>query len=122
MPAVIGVTLAKINGIFDVWVKGSKWSIKRPVNQIPTGGGIVESVGLEMITGSFDEVIPTAGAVNWRALVDFTVQIYDQPTQKIQIVAAEGCNWESIDGSSDIASAMLAKAISWKGTKVAGML
>lgn len=116
MATVLGLTMAKINGIFRVDVKNARWSDKRNVLQIPTGGGVVEAIGEELISGSFDEVIPKTKAFNWRALTDFSVEIFDKETQSILVFAAEGCNWDGLDGTSDLGQANTGKAITWKGT------
>lgn len=117
MAEVVGLTLAKINGVYNVYVRNSRWSNRRTVNQIVTGGGVVESIGVELISGNFDEVIPPSPSFNWRALRNFTIQIYDQPTQKVLLMSAEGCNWEGIDGQNDLGSATSGRTIAWKGTK-----
>lgn len=118
MALVIGLTLVKVNGIFRVDVKNARWDDTRAVQQHVTGGGVREALGAELVSGSFDEVIPLSGQFNWRALKDFSIQIYDKETRKILVFAAEGCNWEKISGTSDQQQANTAKAISWKGTSI----
>lgn len=118
MATVIGLTLVKINGSFRVDVKNARWSDKRTVTQTNTGGGVVEAIGPELCSGSFDEVIPKSGQFNWRALKDFSVQIYDKETRSVLLAAFEGCNWDGIDGSSDSQSAATQKSITWKGTAI----
>lgn len=122
MPAILGLTLVKINGIYNLKVKNSKWGLKRAVSQAVTGGGIKTGLGFEMVAGSWEETIEIAGNVDVASLVDFTLQIYDQPTQKLLVFAAERCNWESIDGSNDLQAATSSKGIAWKGEKRAGLL
>ena len=115
---VIGLTLVKINGIFDLEVRNARWSDKRAVQQHVTGGGVRSAIGQEIPSGSFDEVIPKAGAQKWRTLKNFSVEVYDKETQKIVIASFSGCNWTSLDGSSDLSQANTSKAITWNGTDV----
>lgn len=115
---VLGLTLAKINGTFHVDVKDSRWSVKRANTQHATGGGVKQSIGMDMSSGSFGEVIPRDHAFDWHALKNFSVEIYDKETQSIVIAAFEGCNWNGIDGSSDLGQANTGKNISWNGSTV----
>lgn len=118
MASVIGLTRVKINGTFRIDVRNARWSDKRQVQQHVTAGGVKEAIGEELCSGSFDEVIPKSGKFNWRALTDFTIEIYDKETLSIVIASFEGCNWDGLDGSSDLASANTGLAITWKGTAV----
>jgi len=118
MATVIGLTLIKINGQFKADVKNARWTDDRVVNQVNTGGGVRESIGPELPSGSFEEVIPRNTAFDWRSLTDFSIQIYDKETKSQVIAAFEGCNWNKIDGSSDLQSATTQKGISWKGTAI----
>lgn len=120
MPAMLGMSLLKINGIFNVRVKNQKWGLRRPTPQVVTGGGVKTGLGLEMIAGSWEETIEIVGGIDLAALVDFTIQAYDQPTQKLLVYSAERCNWGSIDGSNDLGSAASSKGVSWVGEVRAG--
>jgi len=115
---VIGLTLVKINGIYHVDVKNARWSVKRANPQHVTAGGVRQAIGEELPSGSFDEVIPRAKKFKWRTLKNFTVEIYDKETRKIVVFACEGCNWNGLDGSSDLAGANASRAVTWNGTKV----
>jgi hypothetical protein len=118
MATVIGLTLAKINNVYHVDVRNARWSSKRQVQQHVTGGGVRESIGVEVPSGSFDEVIPKDKVFEWRKLTDFSVEIFDKETRSIPIASFTGCNWDGIDGSSDLSSATATKAVTWKGTDV----
>lgn len=113
MAQVIGLTLAKINGRFHVDVSGSRWDVRRGVQQHTTGGGIKSATGEAMASGSFDQVIPKQADLDWAALTDFSVEIYDKETRSIVIAAFEECNWNSVGGNSDNAGANTRKAIAW---------
>jgi hypothetical protein len=121
MATVIGLTLAKINGIFHVDVRNARWSVKRQVQQHVTAGGVREAIGVDIPSGSFDEVIPKDKVFDWRKISDFSIQIYDKETRSIEIASFTGCNWDGIDGSSDLSSATATKAVTWKGTDVVGV-
>lgn len=115
---VIGLTKAKINGIYQVDVRNARWSAKRAAPQHVTAGGVKMAIGVELPSGSFDEVIPRSKAFNWRAIKDFTIEIFDAETRSIVLAAFEGCNWNDISGTSDLAQASTSKAIGWAGTGV----
>jgi len=115
MSQVIGLTRVKLNGLYDVDVRNARWDVRRPVQQYTTTGGVKESVGIPLVSGSFDRVVPKTKDVDWRSLVDFSVEILDPVTQAV-IFQAEGCNWEGISGSTDLAGATTNKAVTWKGT------
>ena len=119
MASVIGVTLAKVNNLFRVDVTNATWDVKRPVNQIATGGGIKIGKGLAMVSGSFDEIVPQSSQFSWFALDTWSVQIYDQATQKILIFSASNCEWEDIGGASNVGQASTTKKIAWKGELIA---
>jgi len=112
MPGVIGLTLAKINGTFELDVKNSRWNGARPVVQHHTGGGVKSAVGQQAGTFGFDEVIPKQGATNWQALKDFSIEIFDKETRTIVVFSATGSNWNNIAGNSDSSSAVTGKNIS----------
>lgn len=120
MPRVIGLTIAKINGIFRVHMKNVRWEVTKSVNQIPTAGGVQESVGLKLVSGACDEVIPAdeKAQFDWLNLDDFALQIYDQETRKILIHESTGNNWDRLSGQSDVQAATAGRSISWKGTDV----
>jgi hypothetical protein len=118
MADVIGVTLVKINGIFELDVTNARWSDGRALVQHVTGGGVKKAKGTELPSGSFDEVVSRSGATNWRNLSDFRMDVYDKETRSIIVASFSGCDWEKIDGSSDNASATTKKSIGWKGTDV----
>lgn len=116
MPSILGLTTAKINGLFDVWVTNSTWDVSRPVNVVITQGGAQESLGIPVPSGTFGEVIPKSGSINWANLQDFSIQIYDRETKSVVVMQANGCNWDKVSGSSDLSQARTLKNISWKGT------
>ena len=115
---VIGLTLVKINGLFRVDVRNARWSTRRANQQHVTGGGVRQSTGEEIPSGSFDEVVPRDAQFDWRSLRNFSIEVFDKETRSIKVFAAEGCNWTGIDGSSDLSQANTGKAITWNGTKV----
>jgi hypothetical protein len=117
-PTVIGLTLAKINGLYRVDVRNARWSTRRAAQQHITGAGVRQSIGEEVPSGSFDEVIPRDKQFNWRALKNFSIEVYDKETRTILVFGCEGCNWSGLDGSSDLGQANTSKAIAWIGTKV----
>lgn len=118
MATVIGLTLAKVNNLFHLDVKNSRWSVKRAAPQSVTGGGVVTAIGQEMCSGSFDEVTPKEKGLDWRKLKDFAVEIYDKETRSIVVAAFTGCNWTGLDGSSDLAQAMSGRNVTWVGSEV----
>jgi hypothetical protein len=122
MAEVLGLTMVKINGLFELDVVNARWDVTRAVVQHVTAGGVVEAIGVEIPSGSLDEVIPKQGATDWRKLSDFQIDIYDKETRKILLFSASGCNWDKVSGSSDLGSATTKKAITWKGTDVNTLL
>jgi len=117
---VIGLTLVKINGIFHLDVRNARWSDKRAVQQHVTGGGVRSAIGVEIPSGSFDEVIPKQGALNWRSLKNFSIEVFDKETRQIVVASFTGCNWTGLDGTSDLSQANTSKAVNWNGTDVVG--
>lgn len=115
---VIGLTLVKINGIYHLDVKNSRSSTKRATPQNVTGAGVKTATGQEMISGSFDEVIPRDRRLDWRSLRNFSIEIFDKETKSVVIVSADGCNWGSIDDSSDLNTAVTGRAVAWVGNEV----
>src|ERR1043166_9240779 len=115
--SVIGLTLARINGIYDLDVKNATWEVRRALQQHITGGGVKEAAGTPVPTGTFDEVIAKKDGTNWASLQNFSIEIMDKETRKIVVAAFVGCNWSSISGSSDLASANSARKVSWGGTR-----
>lgn len=118
MAEVIGRTLVKIDGLYHLDVTNARWSDKRAVTQHVTGAGIDFAVGEEMPSGSFDQVIPRERDFDWRARKNFSVDIYDKETRTVVVASFSGCNWNGVDGSSDLSSAMAKKAIGWVGSGV----
>lgn len=115
MASILGVTLAKINGIYDVNVVNATWDNKRDVPQVKTGGGTRVGTGLEAGSGGFDEVYPVDGSqLDLRSLNSFSIQIYDQPTRKLLIMSALRCEWEDSSGSSAVEGANTRRKWSWK--------
>lgn len=117
-PTAVGLFLVKLNGIFELTVKAYTFDVKRVVNQDATGGGIAESTGMEMASGSLTEIIPRVGATGWRALRNFSIEILDFENRS-SLAKATGCNWESLGFSGDQNSAKSEKKIAWKGQAVA---
>jgi hypothetical protein len=115
---VIGLTLAKLNGIYEVDVLNSRWDVSRAVAVHTTAAGNRQALGVPIPSGSFDEVISRQGATDWTSLTDFRIDIYDKETKSIVVFSASGCNWEKIGGSTDEPSATTKKSIAWKGTDV----
>lgn len=113
---VAGLTMAKIDGIWHVDVKDSRWSVKRANPQMVTGGGVKQAIGANLPSGSFGEVIPRDKGFNWAAKKNFAIEIYDKETQSLVIASFTGCNWNGVDGSSDLGQANTGKNISWNGT------
>lgn len=115
MAQIIGLTACKINGIFRVDVRNARWRGQKVVNQVVTQGGVKIANGVPLISGSFDEIIPKTAQFDWAALTEFSIQLYDFETRSVLLMAAEGCEWESIDGQTDLGSANTSKSIAWKG-------
>ena len=113
MADVLGLTLAKINGKYHIDVVNSRWDVKRADQQHVTGAGIKQAIGEKMGSGSFDQVIPKQKDLDWAALSDFSIEIFDKETRSIVIASFTRCNWTTVGGSSDLASANTRKAISW---------
>jgi hypothetical protein len=116
MAGIVGLAKAKINGMFYVDVKNARWDVARNVTQHITGGGVKESVGVALVSGSFDEVIAKQGAIDWAALKDFSVEVFDSEDNSVVVLAAEGCNWDKVSGTTDLAQATTMKNVTWKGT------
>lgn len=119
MSSIIGVTLAKINGIYRVDVTNATWDVKQVINAQSSGAGrqLATSTIYE-VSGGFDEVVPIQSQFNWFALTDFTIQIYDQSTQKILLFACSGAEWGGISGSSNVGQAATSRKIPWQGRTV----
>ena len=117
MPGVVGLTLCKINNVYEVDVVNASWDIKKAIATHHTGKGLQLAEGLEVATGSFDEVIPREGATNWRNLTDFSVEILDKQTKEV-IAAFTGCKWSDLAGSSNTSSASTTKRVAWSATEV----
>lgn len=117
---VVGLTRAKINGIYDLYVTGSKWDVRRPNPVSTTAGGNVQALGRRQPSGSFDEVVPRDPGFDWASLRNFTVEIFDEvdETTGRVVFAASGCNWGGIGGSSNLAQASVTRSIQWAGTTV----
>lgn len=113
---VIGLCSIKINGLFRVDAKSARWSAKRSVTQNVTQGGIRQSTGEALPTGSFEEVVPRDKRFNWKALRNFSIEIYDKETNGQLVFACNGCNWDGIDGNTDLNQALTGRTISWKGS------
>lgn len=118
MAEVVGLTLAKINGKYHVDVLSARWDIKRADQQHITGGGVKQAIGELVGSGSFDQVIPKQGDLDWAALQDFSIDIYDKETRSQVIASFRVCNWNSLGGNSDLASANTKKSISWVASQV----
>lgn len=112
---VIGLCLAKINGIYELDMKGFRYSVRRPLPFFATGAGQKHARGQASVSASIDEVIPRQGATNWANQSNFSIELYDYETQKILLFSAQACDWEGIDGSVNMDSATTNKAISMKG-------
>lgn len=116
--SVLGVTLLKLNGIFDLDVKNVRWSVRVPVPQHDTGLGVRNARGLEHPTLTFEVVAVRANAFDYRSLRQFSAEVYDKETRKVVVFAAEGFDWNELGGSSDVGSAMTGKTLSCVGTGV----
>jgi hypothetical protein len=81
-----------------------------------TGAGNRQAIGLNVPSGSFDEVIPRNKALDWQALRDFSVEILDREG-KTTLAFFDVCNWTDVSGSADLGSANTTKAISWVGSE-----
>lgn len=115
MPSIEGVTLAKINGIFDVEVTNASWDVDGNMSQTKTAGGPRNAAGIPAMSGSFDEVVPLDGSqIDLRSLSSFSVQVYDQPTQKILLMSAQRCDWDKAGTSSAVEGASTRRKWSWK--------
>lgn len=118
MAEVLGLTLAKINGKYHVDVLNSRWDVKRADQQHVTAGGVKQAIGEKIGSGSFDQVIPRNGDLDWDTLNDFSVEIFDKETRSIVIASFNICNWNSIGGSSDLGSVNTRKNVSWVCSQV----
>lgn len=115
MPSMMGVTLAKIDGKFWVNVVNATWDVDKDVPVAKTGGGIRIAEGLGVMTGSFDEIIPVDGVkLDVANLKDFSIQIYDQPTQKVLVMSSQRCTWNKGSGSSAVEGANTRRKWTWK--------
>lgn len=115
MPSIMGPTLAKVNGIYRLDVTNATWDVKQPIRAESSGAGRQLAVSnIYEISGGFDEVVPTQGIFNWQALSDFTIQIYDQATQKILVFACSGAEWGGIGGGSNVGQAKTDRKIPWQ--------
>jgi hypothetical protein len=113
MAEAIGLTLAKLAGKYHVDVLNSRWDTKRADQQHITGAGVKQAIGFPVSSGSFDQVIPKVQDLDWTLLEDFSIEIYDTETRSIVIASFEKCNWTSLGGSSDLASANTRKSVTW---------
>lgn len=114
---VIGLTMAKINGLWHVDVRNTRASVKRANPQMITGAGARQALGEPVASGSFDEVIPRDKGFDWRSLKNFSIEIYDKETRSKVIFACEGCNWNGVDMQGNMDQATAGKAIAWNGNK-----
>jgi hypothetical protein len=114
MASLTGVTLAKIDGKFWVYVTNANWDVKQDVASVKTGGGIKNAVGLIVSSGSVEEMVPIAGPLDISQLKSFSVQIYDQVTQKILIYSATNCDWDDASGSSTVEGPKTSRKVGWK--------
>jgi hypothetical protein len=105
MAGIIGQTLMKVNGVFDLDVTNTTWSVEKPVPQQTTGRGIESALGTPKGKINIEEVIARSGAVDWMNLTDFTIDLYDKETRKLVVASFSGCNWPSFGGSSNQGSA-----------------
>jgi hypothetical protein len=112
---VVGLALVKINGTFHLDVKGARWSVRRADMMHVTGAGNKQAIGLPQPSGSFDEVIPRAGVLDWASLKDFSIELLDYEG-KTTLFAADVCNWTNIDGSTDLGGASTTKSVNWTGS------
>ena len=115
MASIHGVTIAKINGIFDVEVTNATWDVDGNMSQTKTAGGNKNADGIPAISGSFDEVIALDGSnIDLSKLKQFSIQIYDQPTRKILLMSAQRADWDKAGGSSAVEGANTRRKWSWK--------
>lgn len=115
MASILGVTLAKINGIYNVNVVNATWDVAKDLPSVKTGGGVKNAKGLAAMSGGFDEVYPADGTILDLTTLDaFSIQIYDQPTQKVLVMSAQRCDWDKADGSSAVEGANTRRKWSWK--------
>ena len=115
---VLGLTLAKVNGIYHLDVRNMRWSVRRANQQHVTGAGIKQATGFEMPSGTIDEIIPRDKRLNWRALRNFSIEVFDKETRSIVIASFTGCNWTSLDGSTDLSQANTSRSVGWNGSEV----
>ena len=115
MAQIIGITLAKINHVYDVEVTDSDWDVERVVHQKATGAGYQSATGLEKGSGNFTRAVPRAAGATApiRALTDFTIDIYDQETQSFIVASFSQCNWTKRGGSSATEGANTTSKWSW---------
>ena len=115
MAQIIGLTLAKINGVYDVEVTDADWDVDRAVNQKATGAGYQAATGLEKGSGNFTRAVPRAigATAAIRSLADFTIDIYDQETQSFIVASFSQCNWTKRGGSSATEGANTTSKWSW---------
>src|SRR5690348_8554705 len=116
MPSIIGVTLVKINQIYRLDVVNAVWDVLRPVSYQMTGSGVQLVTGMPVASGSFDEVIPIQSQFDWNKLSAFSIDVFDQATQRIKIFSARNCEWENVGGTSDVGTVATRAKIKWKGT------
>lgn len=117
MSSIIGVTLAKINNIFRVDVTNATWDVKQPIRAESSGAGRqLATSNIYEISGGFDEIVPIQGMFDWRALSGFSIQIYDQATQKILVFSCSGAEWGGISGGSNVGQAKTDRKIPFQAT------
>lgn len=117
MGRVVGLAICKVNGLFELDVINANWDIKKAIATHHTGGGLELADGLEVATGSFDEVIAKAGGTAWRTLDDFSIEILDKQTRQT-ILAVTGCKWNDLGGSHQSANASSTKKIGWSAKQI----
>lgn len=118
MPQIAGLTLVKIDGVYELDATNVSWSVDKAVQQHVTGAGIKSAEGVEMPSGTIDEVISLDGSTNWRTKSNFRIDIYDKETRSKIIHSQSGCHWNKADGSSDNTGPNTKQKISWKGELV----
>lgn len=115
---VVGLTHVKINGIYDLAFRNASWQVDRAETTHVTGGGPKQGIGVSIPSGSCDEVIDEGQTgIDWANLKDFSVEILSKE-KKTVIFSADGCNWKSSGGSTDLSQASTTKRIAWAGTGV----
>lgn len=117
MGRVVGLAICKINGLFELDVINSNWDIKKAIATHHTGGGLELASGLEVATGTFDEVIAKAGGTDWRSLTEFSVEILDKQTRQT-IAAFAFCEWSDLAGAHQTANASSTKRVAWSAKQV----